>query len=59
MARVKKIDNVLLKRQKRALERQKRREECLEERKYFLLFCEGARTEPNYFNQLQMIYQKI
>lgn len=49
MARVKKIDNAILKRLRRAEERDKRKEETKEERKYYLLFCEGARTEPNYF----------
>lgn len=49
MARVTKIDNAILKRQRRAKEREERRVGLLPERKYFLLFCEGARTEPNYF----------
>ena len=52
MARVKKIDNAILKRLKRANERNARKTETKEERKYYLLFCEGARTEPNYFISL-------
>lgn len=49
MARVEKIDNAILKRRRRKEERNKRNENFKEEREYFLLFCEGERTEPNYF----------
>ena len=44
MARVIKIDNSLLKRFK-----SKKRKESKELRTYFLIVCEGEKTEPNYF----------
>lgn len=53
MARVQKIDNAILKRLKRSAERERRKENNREERKYYLLFCEGSRTEPNYFNSFK------
>lgn len=53
MARVKKIDNSILKRLKRIEENELRKFETKKQRKYYLLFCEGARTEPNYFLSLK------
>lgn len=58
MARVVKIDNVILKRRKRKEEREIRNEYSKIEREYFLLFCEGARTEPNYFISISKVLPK-
>lgn len=53
MARVQKIDNAILKRLQRKKERNARKIEDKPLRKYYLLFCEGARTEPNYFEEIK------
>lgn len=53
MARVQKIDNAILKRIQRKAEREARKIESKPQRKYYLLFCEGERTEPNYFLSLK------
>ncbi|MFL0352641.1 RloB family protein [Xanthomarina sp. GH4-25] len=55
MARVTKIDNAILKRLNRKAERDARIVENKPTRKYYLLFCEGARTEPNYFISLKNV----
>ena len=51
MARKIKVDNAFLKR----LERQeiKRTKERISKRRYYLIVCEGTKTEPNYFKSLK------
>ncbi|MEY4902240.1 MAG: hypothetical protein RLZZ292_55 [Bacteroidota bacterium] len=51
MARKIKIDNAELKRFAR--KEQKRRVGGIPERKYFLIVCEGAKTEPSYFEAIK------
>lgn len=53
MARVKKIDNAILKRIQKKSKKEAREIETKPLRKYYILFCEGARTEPNYFLSLK------
>jgi len=51
MARKVKIDNAVLKR----FERQEtnRRQDVRPKRRFYLIVCEGTKTEPNYFNGLK------
>ena len=51
MARKAKIPNEIKKRFAR--ESQKRKEDIRSKRKYYLIVCEGAKTEPNYFECLK------
>jgi hypothetical protein len=51
MARRIKIDNAILKR--RAREESKRKTQYKTKRKFYLIVCEGEKTEPNYFNSLK------
>ncbi|SFD21421.1 RloB-like protein [Chitinophaga sp. CF118] len=51
MARKIKIPNERLKRFER--EEQKRKKDVRSKRKYYLIVCEGAKTEPNYFEGLK------
>lgn len=51
MARKEKIDNAFLKRFAR--EEKKRKEDIREQKVYFLIFCEGEKTEPYYFEALK------
>lgn len=51
MARKIKIDNAVLKRFAR--EETKRRQDIRPKRRYYLLVCEGTKTEPNYFEGLK------
>lgn len=51
MARTIKIDNAILKRRSRFEE--KRKTEIRTKRKFYLIVCEGEKTEPNYFNALK------
>ena len=51
MANIIKIDNAVLKR--RAREEGKRRIEFKSKRKFYLIVCEGEKTEPNYFESLK------
>src|SRR5579872_4688204 len=51
MARVEKIDNSIKKRFAR--EEKRRSIEIREKRVYFLIICEGEKTEPNYFEALK------
>lgn len=51
MANIIKIDNAVLKRQKRV--EKKRKENTKEVRVYFLIVCEGEKTEPNYFKSFK------
>ncbi len=51
MARTIKIDNAISKRYRRKEE--KRKEATKPKRKYFLIVCEGEKTEPNYFKALK------
>ena len=51
MARKIKIDNALLKRFAR--EDQKRKVGRIPQREYYLIVCEGEKTEPNYFKSLK------
>ncbi len=51
MANIIKIDNAVLK--KRAREEKKRKTEFKSKRKFYLLVCEGEKTEPNYFESLK------
>ena len=51
MARVEKIDNVWKKRFER--QEKKRAIATRDERVYFLIVCEGEKTEPNYFKALE------
>lgn len=49
MARKRKIDNAVLKRMHQKHEREKRKANTRAIRQYFLIICEGEKTEPNYF----------
>jgi hypothetical protein len=51
MANIIKIDNAVLKRRKR--KEKKRKEKTKELRVYFLIVCEGEKTEPNYFKSFK------
>lgn len=51
MANIIKIDNAVLKRHKRV--EKKRKEKTKEIRVYFLIVCEGEKTEPNYFKSFK------
>jgi hypothetical protein len=51
MANIIKIDNAILKRHKRITK--KRKEDTKEVRVYFLIVCEGEKTEPNYFKSFK------
>jgi hypothetical protein len=51
MARIAKIDNAVKKRFER--KESKRSVETREKRVYFLIICEGEKTEPNYFEGLK------
>lgn len=51
MARKIKIPNHILKRRLR--KEKKRKEEIKEKRKFYLIVCEGEKTEPNYFKSLK------
>ncbi len=51
MANIIKIDNAILKRNKRV--EKKRKEKTREIRVYFLIVCEGEKTEPNYFKSFK------
>lgn len=51
MANKIKIDNAVLKR--RARKESKRRVEFKSKRKFYLIVCEGEKTEPNYFESLK------
>lgn len=46
-----KIDNAILKRRARA--EKKRKTEFKSKRKFYLIVCEGEKTEPNYFDSLK------
>jgi len=52
MARKIKIDNAILKR--RARKEQKRAQNNKPVRQYYLIVCEGEKTEPNYFEALKL-----
>ena len=51
MARKIKIDNAILKRRER--KERKRKTQFKSKRKFYLIVCEGEKTEPNYFNSLK------
>ncbi|MCB9304533.1 MAG: RloB domain-containing protein [Lewinellaceae bacterium] len=51
MARKAKVPNHVKKRLERKAKR--RRVEVLPQRQYFLIICEGAKTEPNYFESFK------
>ncbi|WP_321298156.1 RloB family protein [Marinifilum fragile] len=51
MANIIKIDNAVLKRRARA--EKKRKTEFKSKRKFYLIVCEGEKTEPNYFESLK------
>ncbi|WMX13592.1 MULTISPECIES: RloB family protein [unclassified Aureispira] len=51
MARKIKIDNAILKR--RARKEEKRKIQFKSKRKFYLIVCEGVKTEPNYFESLK------
>lgn len=51
MANIIKIDNAILKRHNRV--EKKRKEQTKEVRVYFLIVCEGEKTEPNYFKSFK------
>lgn len=51
MARKIKIDNAILKRRSRT--EKKRKTEFKSKRKFYLIVCEGEKTEPNYFESLK------
>ena len=51
MANIIKIDNAILKR--RARDEKKRKIEFKSKRKFYLIVCEGEKTEPNYFESLK------
>ncbi|MCG8389714.1 MAG: RloB family protein [Cytophagales bacterium] len=55
MARVKKIDNSILKRIQQKQEREKRKYRTKEKRVRLLIVCEGEKTEPNYFNSIDRL----
>jgi len=52
MARVKKIDNSILKKIKQKQDREKRKYRIREKRERILVVCEGEKTEPKYFESL-------
>ncbi len=54
MARVKKIDNAILKRIQQKKERERRSYRKKPVRRRILIVCEGEKTEPNYFRSYQM-----
>lgn len=56
MANIIKIDNAVLKR--RAREESKRKIEFKSKRKFYLIVCEGEKTEPNYFESLKLSLPK-
>jgi len=49
MARVKKIDNAILKRRAQQIEKERRKYAFRLQRERILIVTEGERTEPNYF----------
>ncbi|MGB5926947.1 MAG: RloB domain-containing protein, partial [Cyclobacteriaceae bacterium] len=51
-----KIDNSVLKRRSR--KDAKRRVEVKKKRKFFVIVCEGEKTEPNYFESLKSALPK-
>ncbi|GLB52495.1 hypothetical protein NBRC110019_15350 [Neptunitalea chrysea] len=51
MANIIKIDNAVLKRRRRT--EQKRKTEFKSKRMFYLIVCEGEKTEPNYFESLK------
>lgn len=51
-----KIDNAILKRRARA--ERKRKTEFKSKRKFYLIVCEGEKTEPNYFESLKQSLPK-
>lgn len=51
MARTIKIDNAIIKRRSR--EEKKRKVDYKSKRKFYLIVCEGEKTEPNYFMSLR------
>lgn len=53
MARTTKIDNSLLKRLKLKQQNERRKPESKTERERYLIVCEGAKTEPNYFKAIE------
>ena len=53
MAKKKKIDNSTLKRLYRKASQESRLFEVRDERQYFLIVCEGEKTEPGYFESLK------
>lgn len=53
MARVKKIDNAIKKRIAQKQRREERTYNTRNERKNYLIVCEGERTEPNYFTTIK------
>lgn len=53
MARVKKIDNAVKKRIAQKQRQEERAYNTRNERKKYLIVCEGERTEPNYFTTLK------
>ena len=55
MARVKKIDNAILKRRARQIEKEQRKYAFLPQREKILIVTEGERTEPNYFEGFKTI----
>ncbi len=56
MANIIKIDNAVLKRRARA--EIKRKVEFKTKRKFYLIVCEGEKTEPNYFESLKISLPK-
>lgn len=56
MARKIKIDNAIIKRRER--HESKRKMGFKSKRKFFLIVCEGEKTEPNYFNSLRLALPK-
>ncbi len=55
MARVKKIDNAILKRRARQIEKERRKYAFRPQRERILIVTEGERTEPNYFEGFKTI----
>lgn len=51
MARTRKIDNALLKRY--SAKKTKRKTDTRDKHKFYLIVCEGTKTEPNYFESLK------
>jgi hypothetical protein len=58
MARTNKIDNSLLKRLRLKEQNEKRKLEAKVQRERYLIVCEGAKTEPNYFKSIETSLQK-